>query len=160
MSADAESIRREASILARRKTARNVFFSRESPSDWRPHTVTNPEDSQPYTDAAAWELIATLLFQGEPLEAMELDHPPGRTGYVMVPCIAGQKVYIKFQLGAGKILAGAFTTALTLDLTTFPTTHSAMNPQYPNRLTPVFEDTSLSCPSCGHGIVHTTYIDA
>ena len=34
-----------------------------------------------------------------------------------------------------------------------------MNPQYPIRLTPVFEDTSLSCPSCGHGIVHTTYIE-
>ena len=108
MSADPESIRREASVLAKRKTARTVLFSREAPTDWRPHTVTNPEDGQPYTDAAAWEFIATLLDQGEPLEAMELDHPPGKTGYVMVPGIAGRKVYIKYQLGAGKILGRSF----------------------------------------------------
>ena len=108
MSADAESIRREASILARRKKARNVLFSRDSPSDWRPRTIINPEDGQPYTDAAAWELIARLLDGDEPLESVELDHPPGKTGYVMVPSIAGRKVYIKFQLGSGKILGRSF----------------------------------------------------
>ena len=108
MSPDAESIRREACILARRKSARTVLFSRESPCDWRPRTVTNPEDGQPYTDAAAWELIATLLVQGEPLEAVELDHPPGATGYAMVPCVGEQRLYIKFQLGAGKILGRSF----------------------------------------------------
>jgi putative zinc finger/helix-turn-helix YgiT family protein len=34
-----------------------------------------------------------------------------------------------------------------------------MNPQYPNRLEPVLEDTSPSCPSCGHGTVQTTHIE-
>jgi hypothetical protein len=108
MSPDAESIRREASILARRKNARSVSFSRESPCEWRPHTVINPEDGQPYTNAAAWELVASLLDHGEVLETVELKHPPGKTAYVMVPCIAGRKLYVKFQLGAGKILGRSF----------------------------------------------------
>jgi hypothetical protein len=108
MSPDAESIRREASILARRKNARTVLFSRESPCDWQPRTVINPEDGQPFTDAAAWELIASLLDQGEVLQTADLKHPPGRTAYVMIPCIAGRKVYVKFQLGAGKILGRSF----------------------------------------------------
>ena len=94
--------------MARRKRARTVFFSRECPSEWCPHTVTNPEDGQPFTDAAAWELVADLLDGQEPLEEVELNHPPGKTGYVMVPCIAERKVYIKFQLGAGKILGRSF----------------------------------------------------
>ena len=34
-----------------------------------------------------------------------------------------------------------------------------MNPQSPNRLASVSEDTSLSCPSCGHGMVQTTHIE-
>ena len=108
MPPDAESIRREAAILARRKSARVVFFSQDSPCDWCPRTVINPEDGQPFTDAAAWDFIARLLDEQEPLESVDLIHPPGKTGYVMVPWIAGREVYIKFQLGAGKILGRSF----------------------------------------------------
>ena len=34
-----------------------------------------------------------------------------------------------------------------------------MNSQYPDRLAPVLEGDSLSCPSCGHGPVQTTLIE-
>jgi hypothetical protein len=108
MSDDPESIRREAAILARRKSARTVSFTRDSPSDWRPRTVINPEDGQPFTDAAAWQLIADLLDRGEPLECIELKYPAGKKGYAMIPLVASRRVYVKFQLGAGKIIGRSF----------------------------------------------------
>jgi hypothetical protein len=103
-----ESIRHEASVLARRKKARIVAFSREAPIDWRPGTVTNPDDGRPFTEAGAWELIASLLEACEPLTAVDLQCPPGKKGFVMTPCIAGREVYIKFQLGGGTIIGRSF----------------------------------------------------
>jgi hypothetical protein len=108
MSDPEESIRHEASILARRKKSRIVSFCREAPIDWRPGTVTNPTDGQPFTEAGAWELIASLLESGEPLTSVDLQHPPGKKGFVMTPCIAGREVYIKFQLGGGIIIGRSF----------------------------------------------------
>jgi hypothetical protein len=78
------------------------------PSDWRPGTVTNPEDGQPFTDVAAWQFVADLLDRGEPLECVELTYPAGKKGYVMIPWIANRRVYVKFQLGAGKIIGRSF----------------------------------------------------
>jgi hypothetical protein len=105
---DAESIRFEASVLARRKRARIVSFSPAAPIDWRPQTVINPDDGRPFTETAAWNLIADLLERNEPLACVLLEHPPGRSGYVMTPCIGAKIVYIKFQMGAGKIIGRSF----------------------------------------------------
>jgi hypothetical protein len=108
MSDDPERVRREAAILARRKSARTVSFSHDSPSDWRPQSVINPDDGQPFTEVAAWGFLASRLDAGESLECVELEHPPGKKGYVMTACLAGRSVYMKFQLGAGKIIGRSF----------------------------------------------------
>jgi hypothetical protein len=70
--------------------------------------VVNPEDGQPFTEPAAWNLIAELLEGGEPMECVELAQPLGKTGYVLLPSLGGRKVYIKFQLGGGKIIGRSF----------------------------------------------------
>jgi hypothetical protein len=105
---DPESIRKQAAILSLRKKARVVEFTNECPCDWRPRSVINPEDGQPFTESAAWNLIAKLLEQGESLELVELANPPGKKAYSMVHNIGGRIVYIKFQLGAGKIIGRSF----------------------------------------------------
>ncbi len=108
MQHDAETIRREAAVLARRKHARSVHFSSDAPTDWRPQTVINPDDGQPFTETAAWDLIADLLERGEPLECVPLQKPLGKKGYVMTVFIGTKPVYIKFQMGAGKIIGRSF----------------------------------------------------
>ncbi len=104
MADDPESIRHEAATLARRKKARGKTF----PCDWRPHAVTNPESGEPFLEPAAWAFIADLLERGEPIECVELESAPGKKGCVMTPCYQGRKIYIKFRLGAGKILGVSF----------------------------------------------------
>jgi hypothetical protein len=105
---DPNSIRHEAAVLARRKNTRVVQFSHDSPCDWRPQTVINPEDGQPFTEPAAWNFLADLLEGDEPLECVELRQPPGKKGYVLIPNLGGRKVYIKFQLGSGRIIGRSF----------------------------------------------------
>ena len=80
-----DSIRHQPALLARRPRARITEFSRSRPTDWRPGQVRNPFGSLDgyFTDAAAWELIASKLEEGHELETVQLREPPGRTGYVM-----------------------------------------------------------------------------
>ena len=63
-----------------------------------------------FTDAAAWELIASKLEEGHPVDTIELRNPPGRTGYVMkVDVEPGQpQLYVKLQLGSGKVIGRSF----------------------------------------------------
>lgn len=87
-------------------------FSRERPTDWRPGQVRNPNGrlDTHFTDAAAWELIATLIDRGHPIEMVALNKPKGAKGYVMkVNLEPGQpQLYIKLQLGSGKIIGRSF----------------------------------------------------
>ncbi len=87
-------------------------FRTDRPTDWRPGQVHNPNgvlDSH-FTDASAWEYIATKLENEHPVEVVELDKPPGAKGYVMkIDIETGKsKLYIKLQLGSGKIIGRSF----------------------------------------------------
>ena len=112
MTAPTESTRRQLAILARRSHARVTAFSRDRPADWRPGQVRNPDgvlDSH-FTDAAAWELIATRLDDGHPVEVVKLNKPSGATGYVMTVDLEPDqpRLYIKLQFGSGKVIGRSF----------------------------------------------------
>jgi len=106
MDQELPSIRRQLALLAKRKSAQTLGF----PRDWRPSEVTNPEDGQPFTPRGAWIFIANLLEQRSEvqLETVTLDNPPGSTAYVLTPLVGEHIVYIKVQLGAGKIIGRSF----------------------------------------------------
>ena len=86
-----DSIRHHLTVLARRKRARVVEFRRDRPIDWRPHTVRDPSvmPHGHFTEAGAWELIATKLEAGHDVKPISLENPPGATGYVMLIELAG-----------------------------------------------------------------------
>ena len=112
MTAPTESTRHQLATLARRSRARVTEFSRERPTNWRPGQVRNPDGvlDTHFTDAAAWELIATCLENGHLIEQVELHKPRGATGYVMkIDLEPGRsKLYVKLQLGSGKIIGRSF----------------------------------------------------
>ncbi len=87
-------------------------FSPERPTDWRPGQVRNPEGvlDTHFTDAAAWELIATRIDDGHPIESVTLHKPQGATGYVMkIDLEDGRpQLYVKLQMGSGKIIGRSF----------------------------------------------------
>ena len=87
-------------------------FSADRPIDWSPGQVRNPDGllDTHFTDAAAWELIASRLEDGHPVEVVELRKPAGTTGYVMMIDIEpGQPhLYVKLQLGSGTIIGRSF----------------------------------------------------
>jgi hypothetical protein len=54
-------IRHQLIVLSRRKSSRTSEWTRNRPTEWQPTTVINPEDGMPFTDAGAWEFVATCL---------------------------------------------------------------------------------------------------
>ena len=101
--------RLEAAKLARRKRARSVNFSPEAPCDWRPETVTDPETGIVFTRDGAWEFIAAKLEdENQSVRWVELRKPSGKKAFVMVVAHSDRDIYIKFQLGAGKIKGRSF----------------------------------------------------
>ena len=105
-----EEIRNQLAHLARRRRCRITEFSRRKPTVWQPHEVINPETGAPFLEEQAWNLIANLLEAGHPIREIELDHPPGRKGYVMKKNLSNEQpiLYIKLQLGSGKIIGRSF----------------------------------------------------
>ena len=87
-------------------------YSHARPTDWRPGQVRNPEGilDTHYTDEAAWELIATRLEGGHPIESVALHKPQGATGYVMKIDLQPDRprLYIKLQMGSGRIIGRSF----------------------------------------------------
>ena len=112
MTVPSESVRRQLVVLARRSQARVTEFSTHRPTDWRPGQVRNPDGllDTHFTDAAAWELIASRLEDGHPVEVVELRKPARTTGYVMMIDIEpGQPhLYVKLQPGSGTIIGRSF----------------------------------------------------
>ena len=107
-----DSIRHQLAVLARRKEARITAFSRFRPTEWRPGEVRNPDGvlATHFTDASAWELIASRLENGEGVAVIELRKPRGKKGYVMKIDLGRNLpvLYIKLELGAGKIIGRSF----------------------------------------------------
>lgn len=106
------AIRRQLIVLARRTNSRTAAFSPTTPTEWNPTEVRNPEGilDTHFTDSSAWELIASRLESDEPVEVVKLRKPAGRTGYVMKLRLGAEAplVYVKLQLGSGKILGRSF----------------------------------------------------
>jgi len=104
-----QPIRREAALLARRKKARSTPFTPEAPCEWRPQTVTNPADGNPFTPDGAWEFVAQQLEdENQTVHWVELRKPPGKKALVMIVAQSGGNVYIKVQLGSGTITGRSF----------------------------------------------------
>lgn len=105
-----QEIRREAAILARRRKARSSAFSPDAPTDWRPQTVLNPVvDGDYFTPDGAWEFIAERLEdENQVVEWIELNKPPGKKALVMIISEDPKDIYIKVQLGSGKINGRSF----------------------------------------------------
>lgn len=63
-----------------------------------------------FSDAAAWELIASRLESGHDVETVTLRKPPGATGYVMKIDLEpdAPTLYVKLELGPGKIWGRSF----------------------------------------------------
>jgi hypothetical protein len=101
-----DPIRRQLAALAASSRTRILGF----PRDWRPGQVVNPEDGQVFTPAGAWSFIAQRLEQWEPYEEIELDNPKGKKAYVMLIDMGRDKpkLYVKVQLGSGKIIGRSF----------------------------------------------------
>jgi hypothetical protein len=112
---DFAAIRAQLRILCLRKTARQLGWPYGWPSDWRPRSVVDPRSptQEFFTEAGAWEFIAELLDGDHPLKSVELREPPGRMAYVMtVDGLASQQLYIKLQLGSGKVIGRSFHYSL------------------------------------------------
>lgn len=107
-----EETRHQLVVLARRRGARITEFRRDRPTDWRPGKVRNPDGllDTHFTDASAWELIATRLEHGEEVGVIELQKPKGAKGYVMTIDLGPEvpALYVKLQLGSGKIIGRSF----------------------------------------------------
>ena len=107
-----DEITHQLIVLSERNDARVTDWTRDRPTDWRPEQVRNPNGmlDTHFTDTSAWELIATQLRAGCVVEVVELRKPPGARGYVLkIPIESGRPyVYIKLQLGAGKIIGRSF----------------------------------------------------
>lgn len=100
------SARHEIALLARRKSARFVV----RPHKWNPHTVRNPGTGEYFTDAGAWEFIADRLDAGEPLDEIELEKLPGKTGYALQIETDDDtpSIYIEVRLGSGAVIGMSF----------------------------------------------------
>ena len=63
-----------------------------------------------FTNAGAWELIASELEAGCEVKTVALRKPSGAKGYEMLIELAPGEppVYIKVQLGAGKVIGRSF----------------------------------------------------
>lgn len=106
-----DSIRSQLILLVRRGD-RTHEFTRERPTDWRPGDVPNPDGLllPEFDDNSAWELIASKLEAGHDIEAIILDQPPGKKGYVMkINLNPGRPLlYVKLELGSGVVIGRSF----------------------------------------------------
>jgi hypothetical protein len=107
---DHQEVRAEFVRLAASKRSRSSEFTRQCPTEWRPHSVIDPKTNQPFTDAGAWDFVVEKLEAGLPLVEVELDKPPGKKGYVLrIPGGADRPfIYVKMQRGSGRVIGRSF----------------------------------------------------
>lgn len=109
MAADIETFRREAVRMCRSSHTRTNVFTPGAPTHWSPQEVTNPNTELPFSSSEAWDFIAELLEGGCEIEMVELEKPPGKTGYVIKVNLDTEQsdLYVKLQLGK-KIIGRSF----------------------------------------------------
>jgi hypothetical protein len=102
-------IRRQLVLLAGSRRTRTSVFSAARPTHWEPASVRRPDSGEAFTPDGAWTFVAELLERGVDVEAIVLEKPPGRTGYV-VTCDgwAGEEIYIKLELCSGMVVGRSF----------------------------------------------------
>ena len=102
-------IRWQLIALARSRRTRSSQFSPSRPTHWAPYEVRRPDSGEAFTADGAWNFIVELLEGGCDIEEIVLAQPPGRRAYViLVDGWAGDKIYIKLQLGGGVIIGRSF----------------------------------------------------
>lgn len=97
--------------LCENKKCRVSGFSPQVPTRWEPTSVINPETGMAFTEQGAWWFVAARLRAGEEVEEIDLDIPPGKTGYVMKIDLdpARPPLYVKLHLGgSGKVFGRSF----------------------------------------------------
>lgn len=104
-----DDIRRQLVHLAASRKTRTTVFTSAMPVRWNPTNVLHPKTGVAFTQDGAWEFVRQLLEDGCEIEEIILNHPPGRTGYVII-CdgYQGEKIYIKLQLGSGQVIGRSF----------------------------------------------------
>jgi hypothetical protein len=110
LACDFEVQRRELARLARRRDLRRNQWTTEMPCDWAPHQVIEPATNMPFTEAGAWEFIATLLDGTHAFHAVRLRKPLGDIGYETKITLRADLplLYIKIQFKAGRIWGRSF----------------------------------------------------
>jgi len=102
---DAQGIRHELWVLARRRSARVLGW----PRDWKPTQVVDPRTGKPFTPVGAWEFVVELLESGIEIETKVLDPPEeGKLAYVIHAPLGRRNLYVKLQLGSGSIIGRSF----------------------------------------------------
>lgn len=107
--AASDEIRQQIVSRARRKECRIHAFSDLRPCVWQPESVIN-EHGFAFTSESAWNFVADCVEDGEALEELKLEHPPGEIAYVMKILLpdAHARIYIKVQLLGNSILGRSF----------------------------------------------------
>lgn len=70
----------------------------------------DPRFGQPFTDAGAWDFIVENLRAGCQVMRVDLEKPPGKTGYVMkLQGAQGRPfIYVKLQIVSGVVYGRSF----------------------------------------------------
>ena len=106
MAGDFDGVRRDA---ARRAINPRKRLVARRTSRWTPNLVINPEDNRPFTEAAAWDFLASALGKGQDIHEIEFEGPPRTRAYYMVISVDNdRRIYIKFQLGFEDIIGISF----------------------------------------------------
>lgn len=103
------AIRARLAALARSKRTRQTQFTAAMPTRWQPAQVTDPTTRQAFTEDGAWQYIANQLDAGVSIEAIPLEKPPGKTGYVLkLPGANGAVIYVKLQICGDHVRGRSF----------------------------------------------------
>lgn len=95
-----DEIRKRLADLCLSRRTRTHVFSVEAPCDWRPSAVTDPRTREAFTEDGAWDFVSNLLRSGHTVEAINLDRPAGKIGYVLkyTSECRSISIYIKLQM--------------------------------------------------------------
>jgi hypothetical protein len=103
-------IRAELARNAESGRKRSTKFTTDRPTDWNPNIVKDPRDPEGktyFTPTTAWYFIVELLQNGCEVIVVELDRPPGKTGYeIRVP--GHPNIYIKLELAPPGVYGRSF----------------------------------------------------